>query len=176
MGVKDFLGGVWLGHPLHPGLVHLPTGLYPAALLCDILSHTALGRPEAWAVAAFWAIAVGSAAAILAAPAGLADWWGIKADKPSHRLGLWHMGLNVLVLGLFIANFFGRLAEGPAAGAASAGPLALSAIGVALLGVAGYLGGRMVYAHGTSVVRLAQAKEQWRRLAEAGHANLPPEK
>ena len=32
MSLKDLLQGKWLGHPLHPALVHVPTGLWPAAL------------------------------------------------------------------------------------------------------------------------------------------------
>ena len=36
-----------------------------------------------------------------------------------------------------------------------------------------YLGGRMVYEYGISVARMS--KKEWRKLAEAGGANLPPE-
>jgi uncharacterized membrane protein len=39
MAVKDFFQGKWLGHPLHPAIVHVPTGLWPAALVFDLLSH-----------------------------------------------------------------------------------------------------------------------------------------
>ena len=36
---KALLQGKWLGHPLHPALVHLPTGLFPAALLFDVIGR-----------------------------------------------------------------------------------------------------------------------------------------
>lgn len=42
--LKDFLQGKWLGHPLHPLLVHLPTALWPAALVFDILSIAGIAR------------------------------------------------------------------------------------------------------------------------------------
>lgn len=176
MGVKELLGGVWLGHPLHPGLVHVPTGLYPAALVCDVLSYTPLGQGRVWVTAGFWCIVAATGVALLAAPAGVADWWGIKPDKPAHRLGLWHMGLNVVVLALFIVNLCLRLDDWRWATRVTAAQLTLSAVGVGIVLVSGYLGGRMVYAHGTSIVRLPQAKAKWRRLAEAGQANVPPAK
>jgi len=33
MGVKELLQGRWMNHPLHPALAHIPTGLWPAALV-----------------------------------------------------------------------------------------------------------------------------------------------
>jgi uncharacterized membrane protein len=39
----DFLKGKWLGHPLHPILVHIPMALWPASLIFDLLSGSATG-------------------------------------------------------------------------------------------------------------------------------------
>jgi hypothetical protein len=50
---------------------------------------------------------------------------------------------------------------------------ALVVIGNVVLGVSGYLGGRMVFEHGIAVGRLS--KKKWREIAAAGNANLPPE-
>jgi hypothetical protein len=33
----DFLKGTWLGHPLHPILVHVPMAMWPGALIFDVL-------------------------------------------------------------------------------------------------------------------------------------------
>jgi uncharacterized membrane protein len=35
--IKSFLQGKWLGHPLHPALVHIPVGAWTAALIFDLI-------------------------------------------------------------------------------------------------------------------------------------------
>jgi uncharacterized membrane protein len=52
-------------------------------------------------------------------------------------------------------------------------PLVLSIVGTVLLIGSAYLGGLMTYDYGISVARVSRKK--WRRIAEAGGANLPPE-
>src|SRR5438045_2939444 len=95
--LKDFLQGKWLGHPLHPALVHVPSGLFPAALLFDLMAWAG-GDADVLGRCAFWSVAIGVVVALVAAPAGLADWWDIKSGKPAHKLGLIHMSINVVVL------------------------------------------------------------------------------
>src|SRR3989337_190643 len=34
----DLLRGRWLGHPLHPVLVHFPAAMWPLALILDLIS------------------------------------------------------------------------------------------------------------------------------------------
>lgn len=170
--LKAFLQGKWLGHPVHPLLVHVPTGLWPSALVFDVLRCAGI-QPRVMAFTAYYAILVGLIAALLAAPTGLADWWEIKKEKPAWKLGLVHLGLNVLVLALFAVNLWLRSGAAESAGLGTV-PLALSCVGTAVLLVSGYLGGRLVYEHGISIAR--QSKKKWRQLAEAGGARLPPQK
>src|SRR5688500_6880959 len=106
--LKKFLQGNWLGHPLHPALVHLPTGLFPAALIFDLLSRSDNSPPDVFARCAFWCITIGLIAALAAAPAGVADWWEIKRGKPAHKLGLIHMSINVIVLVLMALSLYLR--------------------------------------------------------------------
>jgi uncharacterized membrane protein len=101
--MKDLLQGKWLGHPLHPALIHLPTGLFPAALLFDVLSRAGVGD-NAMVQTSFYCIAGGLLVSLLAAPPGLADWLGVKPDRPAYPLGLWHMGLNLLMVVLWAMN------------------------------------------------------------------------
>jgi uncharacterized membrane protein len=169
--LKHILQGRWLGHPLHPALVHLPTGLWPAALLFDALSVAGVGG-NAMVRASFACIAGGLLGAVLAIPTGLADWAEIKPDKPARRLGIYHMGLNATVTGLFVINLLLRRETFADTHVVSVIQLTLSTIAVLILFVSGYLGGRMAYEHGIGVGRMS--KQKWRRLAEAGHANLPP--
>ena len=178
--MKEFLQGRWLGHPLHALLVHVPTALWPAALVFDLLANSGAVGPEASAAllrTSFWAIAFGLLVALLAVPTGLADWIDIKPDKPARKLGLYHMGINLTVWLLWAINLGLRLnlpedaASLPGATSLSAGPLALSFIANALLLLSGYLGGRMVNHYGISVARVS--KDKWRREAESAGANVP---
>ena len=75
--LKHILQGRWLGHPLHPAIVHLPTGLWPAALLFDALSVADIGG-SATAGASFACIVGGLLAVPLAIPTGLAEWSDIN--------------------------------------------------------------------------------------------------
>jgi uncharacterized membrane protein len=170
--VKQFLQGSWLGHPLHPILVHIPTALWPAALVFDLLTRFDVGG-NPMVRASFYAILFGLVAALAAAPAGLADWWEIKPDRPARKIGIYHMSLNAVVTVLFLVNLLLRLDNLDEADEVATGPLLLSAIGVAILAVSGYLGGRMVYDYGIAVARYS--KGRWRRIAEAGGARVPEE-
>jgi uncharacterized membrane protein len=135
-----------------------------------VLSFT--GR--ATVIASFACIAGGLLGALLAAPTGLADWLDIKPGKPARKLGVYHMVLNLIVTALFALNLLLRWDKFRTADRVSVIQLVLSAIGVAILAVSGYLGGRMAYDQGIGIARMS--KEKWRRLAQAGHANLPPAK
>src|SRR4051794_16059982 len=90
--MKDFLQGKWLKHPLHPILVSLPLGLWPAALVFDLLSYTP-GGGNIMVRTSFCAIVLGLVGALLAVPTGLADWWDIKRERPAWKIGLIHMSL-----------------------------------------------------------------------------------
>lgn len=164
--LKDFFQGKWLGHLLHPALVHVPTALWPAALLFDLLS----GRGGPYAQLSFWAIGGGLLAALAAAPAGLADWADIRREKPAWRLALVHMLLNLTVIALQAINWWTRL-DGYAEGGQAAGVnLGLSALATALLLISGWIGGRMIYGYGINVARLS--KKMWREAAQAGGARI----
>src|SRR5690349_7730324 len=111
MSPREFLQGKWLGHPLHPALVHVPTGLWPAALVFDALNQT--GDPAvtvtsighvAMARCAFCCIAGGLVASLGAVPTGLADFTGIKREKPAWKLAVVHFILNVIIFIAFLVN------------------------------------------------------------------------
>jgi uncharacterized membrane protein len=168
--MKAFLQGKWFSHPLHPMLVHLPIALWTAAFVFDILTQFGIGG-NALVRASFYAIGVGLFVALLAIPTGLADWWDVKPDKPAYNLGLYHLVLNAAATVVWAVNFFLRLGTLQDADVHSTPFIWLSALGTAFLLIAGYLGGRMVYAYGVSVAR--HTKEKWQRLAEEGGANVP---
>ena len=163
--MKDFLQGKWLGHPLHPLFVHIPTALWPSALVLDILSMLGVGG-NAMVQTSFYAILFGLITALIGIPFGLADWWGIGKDKPAWALGAYHMILNLTGAVFWALNLGLRAANLNRATQVTILQLMLSLIGVFFLFVAVYLGERMVFGFGTSVARIS--KEYWRRIAEAG--------
>jgi uncharacterized membrane protein len=171
MKASDFFKGKWLGHPLHPALVHLPTGLWPAALVFDLLSQAGLGN--VMVQLSFFCIALGLLAALAAVPAGIFDWSEIKKEKTAWKIGVWHMALNLLAALLFAANLGLRIGTFQTGSVVPMPAVVLSAIGVFLVMVSGYLGGQMVYSHGIGVARMS--KKKWRMMAEKGGSNVPPE-
>ena len=171
--LKSFLQGSWLGHPLHPALVHLPTALWPAALVFDVLSRTT-DDPEIFLRTSFTCIAAGLVVALLAVPTGIADWLDIKPEKPAWKLGLLHAGLNATIAVLWVISLFIRWEHWDSGWPIRTLPLTLSIVANGLLLVSGWIGGRMVFEHGIGVARMS--KQEWRERANRDRANLPPEK
>src|SRR6478609_4022319 len=89
--VRNFLHGVWLGHPLHPVLTDVPIGAWTAALALDA-REVATGD-EAYGRGADFALCVGLVAAVGAAVTGLNDW--SETDGRAKRIGLLHGLLNL---------------------------------------------------------------------------------
>jgi uncharacterized membrane protein len=165
----DFLQGKWLSHPLHPAIVHLPIGAWFAACALDLAvaagwSH---GGPRHLAL---YCVVFGLAGAALAIPPGLADWAGIKREKPAWKLALYHLLLNVAATIVWVVNAVLRVrSDEPTTPAI----IVTSVTGTLLVLVSGYLGSLLVFDHGVSVAR--QSKQKWRRIAEQGGARLPKE-
>lgn len=167
----DFLKGKWLKHPLHPALVHIPTALWPMAWIFDLFSQ--FRADNVFVQLAFYAGSLGLIAALFAIPTGFADWTDIRREKPAWKLGLYHMGLNVVVSILWTINLWLRIGSFQTDTSVPPGLFWLSTTATALLLLSGYLGGRMIYAYGISVARLSKTK--WRKIAEEGGAAVPPE-
>ncbi len=166
--MKKFLQGRWLGHPLHPVLVHLPVGLWPTAFVLDIIS-IAVGSALAVKLS-FWALVLGLLVAVLAIPAGRADWWDIPRGDRARRIGITHLSLNMMVIILVVMNIILRLDSWSTATSVAIWSALLSGTTIILLGISGYLGGQMVYTYGASIPRHVT---RLRQTAQAGHANVP---
>jgi uncharacterized membrane protein len=128
------------GHPIHPMLVAIPIGLWIFSLVCDLAPlFGASGEP--WATVAVYTMAGGIAGALLAAVPGLIDL--LSLPSPIRRTALLHMAINLGVVALYAANLWLRL-DGTTL-------VWLSVLGIGLLVVSGWLGGKMVYEHGVAV-------------------------
>src|SRR4051812_46987368 len=98
--LKAILQSKPLGHPLHPMLVHFPIGLYVLSLVLDAASFAAAaGQP--FVRAAFYALLFGEIAALAAAVPGFVDWADIRSDHRAKTTGMYHMVLNLVMVGLY---------------------------------------------------------------------------
>lgn len=138
------------GHPFHPLLVTVPIGAWTASLVFDIASHVT-ASPGFLAQGSLWLIAVGVIGALAAACAGFLDLFGIPAGTPAFRTALVHMTLNLAVTAGYAAGFAWRYGSYHRPGPVAAGPLALSAACLVLLGVSGFLGGKLAFRYGVRV-------------------------
>ena len=162
--VSAVLAGPY-GHPFHPMLVAVPIGAWVASMVFDLASRFA-PDPGFLAEGSTWLIAIGVLGALAAAMAGFLDLFAIPAGTPAFRTGLLHMGLNLVITAAYAAGFLWRQALSPAdteAGEVALGPLLLSAGGLALLVVSGYLGGKLAYRYGVRVADEATQAAGFRR-------------
>jgi uncharacterized membrane protein len=134
------------GHPVHPMLIVFPLGLLATAAIFDIITLST--SDSKWSTMAWYMIAAGIIGGLLAAVFGLIDWIGIPSNTRAKAIGLWHGGLNVLVVLLFAGSWLLRRPE-PASPSSLA--LALSFAAVVIAVVAGWFGGELVDRLGVGV-------------------------
>jgi uncharacterized membrane protein len=132
------------GHPIHPMLVPIPIGLFVFSFIADLAAFRNLS--DAWPTVAFYCIGGGIVGALLAAIFGTIDLLSL-ADRNAKKIGIAHMGINLCVVALFAISFALRWYGMPVLGT----PFVFSLIGIALLLVAGWLGGHLVYRLGVAV-------------------------
>jgi uncharacterized membrane protein len=147
------------GHPTHPMAVVLPIGAWVCSLVFDLVSLGA-DDPSGWATGARWLIAIGVVGAILAAVLGFLDLLTIPNGTPAQRTALTHMALNTGVVVLFGVSFF--LRSGNTDDEVDIGLLLLSLVALALLGISGWLGGKLAYHYGIRVADEATQAEGFR--------------
>jgi nitrite reductase/ring-hydroxylating ferredoxin subunit/uncharacterized membrane protein len=151
-GIKNFLHGVWLGHPLHPVLTDIPLGAWTAAVILDVADEQS---------AADLAVTVGLAGAVGSAITGLTDWQA--TDGPARRVGLVHGLLNATATTLFALSLVSRNRRNRSAGRT------LAAIGLGIAGAAAYFGGHLVFRKKVGVNHAIEAEppEEWTATIDA---------
>jgi nitrite reductase/ring-hydroxylating ferredoxin subunit/uncharacterized membrane protein len=149
--MKRIIHGAPFRHPLHPGLVHYPIGLFLLTALFDLASLLIPGQE--WAgLAAVYTLAGGAVLGLLAAVPGLIDWSEIRIDHPGKRTATAHMLLNLTATTLFLISLFMR-AVWQQHSPENILPAVLGWIGMGVILVSGYLGGKLVYDEGIGVGR-----------------------
>src|SRR5690349_2948724 len=138
------------GHPLHPPLTDATIGMFVLATGLAIIG--AVGAIEDKAGPAAWLALIGGL--IVAAPtalSGFADWVLLEWGSAAWRTATWHLGLMLSAVALFAVSAWLQH-PGYQHGDVTAGGLVFAVAGLAVLTVGGWLGGSMVFVHGTRVI------------------------
>lgn len=127
-----------------------PIGLWIFSLVCDLMYLARL--PGAWNIVAFYSMVGGLIGALCAAVPGFIDLLCYKGGKPPlKKVALTHMTINLLVVVLYVVNIGLRAGTITMTSPGFNIPILLSIIGVAMLAVSGWLGGKMVHVYGVGV-------------------------
>jgi uncharacterized membrane protein len=137
------------GHALHPVLVVFPLGLLATSVVWDVCHLVT--KDATWGVVSFWTIVAGVVGGLLAAIPGFIDWLAIPKNTRAKTIGVYHLALNLAVVGLFLITLAARWATPEGYAVAGAGRMFMGWIGVALALVSGWLGGEMIETLGISV-------------------------
>jgi uncharacterized membrane protein len=127
------------GHPIHQMLIVFPLGLLATSLVFDII-YLATDNVR-FADISFWMIVAGLISGLVAGVFGVIDFSAIPKQTRARRIGALHGVGNLIVIGLFAASWLVRR-DAPMAPEAAA--IVLSALGVGLALITGWLGGELV--------------------------------
>jgi uncharacterized membrane protein len=136
------------GHPIHPMLIPFPLGLLGMAVLFDLIQLIG-GDWVSIARAAYYMIAAGIVAGLLAALFGAIDWLAIPGGTRAKKIAAVHGLGNVVIVVLFAAAWLLRRNDQP--DDASGLPIILEIIGLAGALATGWLGGELVNRLGVGV-------------------------
>ena len=138
---KALHGNSWTGHPLHPVVVTVPIGAWATSAWLD--ARSAATGDERDEHGADVALRVGIAGAALAAATGIAQY--VDTRGTVRRETSVHAALNTVALAAYLGSWAARRADRRPLGRK------LAALGMAVTGVSGYLGGDISYRHGVGV-------------------------
>ena len=127
-------------HPLHPALVTFPIAL----LVCAVGSDVAfvLLDDQFWARMSLWLLGVGTLMGSVAGATGTVELLAVAGIR--NRAAAWsHFVMAVMLLSVGFVNWFWRLPD--PAGAVFPLGIFLSFLGALLVGLAGWLGGKLVF-------------------------------
>jgi uncharacterized membrane protein len=130
------------GHPIHPMMVTFPIAFLTTVLASD-LAFVFFGDPF-WARMSLWLLGIGAFGGIGAGIAGAVEVLVVEGIR--RRAAAWsHFVAAVMLLSVAFANWVLRLDDAEAA--VTPWGLYLSALGVLMVGLAGWLGGKLVFHH-----------------------------
>jgi uncharacterized membrane protein len=146
-------------HPVHPMLIPFPIALWIFSLASDLIYLFGFGGPV-WKDIALYTMVGGIVGGVAAAIPGYVDYRSLS-DPVIVRVAQMHMIINVALIILFTIDAGLRILNGNEALL----PVFLSVLGVAGLGVSGWLGGELVYVQGVAVQPDRESPAPKRRAA-----------
>lgn len=130
-------------HPLHPALAHFPIACWSLASASDLASLY-LGQPAWWLAGVL--MGIGLACAIPTMIAGFMELMRLPEDSAAIKDVNRHMIMVMAAFSLYLASLLMRI-DAMVLHAPGMLAMALSLGGFVCLGVAGWLGGKLVYGH-----------------------------
>lgn len=131
-------------HPIHPMLVHFPVALLSASILFDLLGQR--WRPAECRIASFYTLVPGLAGALVSVASGAIAEDAVEHSGVPKQVLEMHETLGFATFWIFAGLLGLWIRERPLVS------LALGFAGVAVLFVASYFGGSLVYEYGAGVV------------------------
>jgi uncharacterized membrane protein len=138
-----------LGHPVHPMLVHFPIAFWTVAAGAYVGAAASAG--ESVAIVAKFANGAGLITALLAMLPGLFELRSITRGSQAMQVAMWHLMVMSTVWCCFLAAMVASLSTEMDYSTAQFGAVACACVGFLLMGIGGWLGGRLVYEFGVAV-------------------------
>jgi uncharacterized membrane protein len=138
------------GHPLHPPLTDVTIGMFVFATAAAVLGYADAIADKA-GPASWLALIGGLGLAIPTAATGFVDWLFLEWGSRRWRTATWHLTAMLSAVALFAVAAW-RQYPGYEHGNVTLAALILSLAGLLVLLVGGWLGGSLVFVHGTRVV------------------------
>lgn len=156
-------------HPVHPMLIPFPLAFLTSALVCDAVGWLR-DDPSWWTTGGRLALA-GIATGALAAVPGLIDYFfTVPPNSSAKARATKHMLVNLTALALFAIAWWMR---GGSAHPPLVAGLVLEAIGMALLGAGGYMGGTLVTRNMIGIDHRYAGAGKWREESFRGQPSRP---
>ena len=145
-------------HPIHPLLVPVPIGAFFLVLVGD-LAHLRTADPF-WYRFSTVAINLGLAFALIAAAVGAVDYLGLRLNRRANAIATAHALTNVAVVAVYAFSDVIRMGGAGLRSTRWWTAVTCSTAGFVLLGVAGWLGGKLAYEERVGVVEESAAPEK----------------
>jgi uncharacterized membrane protein len=137
------------GHPVHPMIIPFPLALWTTSFVADAIFYFV--RNSSLLLISKFLLAAGCVGAVAAAIPGIIDWLSIKNPEVK-RIANWHARLNIIALIIFAISLYLRMKAGaPLVNYSLKIPFLLSLLGVILISISGWLGGKLSFEYGVGV-------------------------